>query len=138
MHLWAFLHTVPIDTVVDILKREPTNDRPRTDEEQKTRMEMLIGVIQEAKAFDKLEAAGIDINKPPFNVAFDLKYSVGWWRDEVATWAACQKYFGEAQQIEAYDLLIERLGDMVDAGEKLPERLVDPAAALLERPSCTL
>ena len=138
MHLWTFLHTVPIDTVIDILKREATNDRPRTEEEQKARMEMLIGVIQEAGAFDKLEEAGIDLNKPPFNIAFDLKSCVKWWSDEVATWAACQKYFGEAGQIEACDLLIERINDMVDAGEKLPDRLVDPAAALLERPSCSL
>ena len=82
---------------------------------------------------------GVDLEASPYkDVNVDLKYDVKQWNDEVEKWTAAQLYTVDAEQIKALDLLLERLQDTVDAGDKLPDRLIGPAAVLLERPSCAL
>ena len=140
MHAWRFLQTAPIETVQELLRREPTNNSRMIGDEDDLRMSMLIHAchMQGADA-DEFECEGVDLEAEDYkHVRVDLDYNVKAWEAEVETWYACQKYALTAAEIEAYDLLRERLSDMADAGRKLPEDLVEPASVLLKRASCTL
>ena len=137
MHAWRFIRTSPLAAVQEMLRREATNLYTDTsDDEDELRLKMLIAACYQDGVF---VCEGVDLEAEPYkNVHVDLKYDIGRWDNEVETWAAAQKYVVDAAQIEACDLLLERLQDTVDAGDKLPYRLIGPASVLLERPSCTL
>lgn len=136
MHAWRFIRTSPIEAVQEMLRREADNHADLNDGEDDLRMKMLIAACYQDGVF---VCEGVDLEASPYkDVRVDLKYDAKQWDDEVETWAAAQKYVVNAAQIEACDLLLERLQDTVDAGDKLPYRLVGPAAVLLERPSCAL
>ena len=136
MHAWRFIRTTPVEAVQEMLRREADNHTDLNDGEDDLRMKMLIAACYQDGVF---VCEGVDLEASPYkDVNVDLKYDVKQWNDEVDTWAAAQKYVVNAAQIEACDLLLERLQDTVDAGDKLPYRLIGPAAVLLERPSCAL
>lgn len=136
MHAWRFIRTTPTLAVQEMLRREADNHADLNDGEDDLRLKMLIAACYQDGIFD---CPGVDLEASPYkDVHVDLKYDVKQWDDEVEKWRAAQLYTVDANQIKALDLLLERLSDLVAAGEKLPARLVDPAAVLLECPSCTL
>ena len=146
MHLWTFLHTIEIDTVVGILKAEPTNSRPRYEEEDDVRRQMLIATCLEAKAQDKIAEAEIDLSQPPYDDAYDevgrdaltLKLACEEFRKEADRWTIGKDYVIEAADFQSFDLLREALTDMASLNERLPERLVAPTATLLKVQPCYL
>lgn len=139
MHAWRFIRATPLAAVQAMLRREANNLSDLREGEDDLRMKMLIAACYQGERGGVFTCPGVSLEIAPYkDVHVDLKYDVKQWNDEVETWAACQKYGLDAEQIGALDLLLERLHDMVDAGEKLPARLVDPAAVLLKLPSCTL
>lgn len=139
MHAWRFIRKTPLAAVQATLRREQNNLSDLSDGEDDLRMKMLIAACYQGERGGIFTCPGVSLEIAPYkDVYVDLEYDVKQWNDEVETWAACQKYGLDAEQIDAFDLLLERLRDMVDAGEKLPARLVDPAAILLNCASRTL